>query len=199
MNGFLSGLFLGFSLIIAIGSQNAFVLKQGLKKDHVFIVCLICTLSDMILMAIGIFGLSAIVTNAAWIQPMARYGGAIFLFLYGMKSFWVAITKNVSLMPDGKKSSSLFEIVIMCLAFTWLNPHVYLDTVLLLGSISTQYPDETFEFFLGAALASLIFFFILGYGARLLASFFQNAYAWKILEFSIGCIMWFIAYDLIRS
>jgi L-lysine exporter family protein LysE/ArgO len=199
MNGFLSGLFLGFSLIIAIGSQNAFVLKQGLKREYVFIVCAICALSDVILMAMGIFGLSKIVTSASWIVPMAKYGGAIFLFLYGAKSFWASIVINESLVPEGTKSSSLTEIIIMCLAFTWLNPHVYLDTVLLLGSISIQYPNETVEFFLGSAFASLIFFFTLGYGARLLAAIFKDTRAWKILDFCIGCVMWFIAIDLIRN
>jgi len=199
MNAFIAGLSLGFSLILAIGSQNAFVLRQGLKKEYVFIVCLICAISDALLISLGVSGFSLIITKAPWVEPVARYGGAIFLLFYGAKSFWSAYTTNESLLPSEKDSTSLAIIVATCLAFTWLNPHVYLDTVVLLGSISTQYIGQKIEFAFGATLASFLFFFTLGYGARALTPIFANPKSWEILDFLIGVVMWVIAISLVRN
>ena len=199
MSGFLAGFSLGLSLILAIGSQNAFVLRQGLKQEHIFIVCLICALSDAMLITFGVAGFSLIIKTTPWIEPLARYGGALFLFIYGAKSFWSSYKANESLHPAKQKTSSLQIIVATCLAFTWLNPHVYLDTVMLLGSISSQYVGQKVEFALGATLASFVFFFSLGYGARILKPIFENPKAWKILDFCIGCIMWAIAFSLIKN
>ncbi|MCL4114728.1 UNVERIFIED_CONTAM: hypothetical protein GTU68_053607 [Idotea baltica] len=199
MNALIAGFSLGLSLILAIGSQNAFVLRQGLKQEYVFFVCLICAASDAVLITLGVSGFSLIIKTTPWIEPVARYGGALFLFVYGARSFWSAYITNDSLNPATEKTSSLKKIILTCLAFTWLNPHVYLDTVMLLGSISTQYTGQKIEFALGAVIASFVFFFSLGYGAKILRPFFENPKSWKILDFIIGCIMWLIAYSLIKE
>lgn len=199
MTAIIAGFSLGLSLILAIGSQNAFVLRQGLKQEHVFIVCLICAASDALLITLGVSGFSLIIKTTPWIEPVARYGGALFLFIYGARSFWSAYRSNESMNPATEKTSSLQKIVLTCLAFTWLNPHVYLDTVMLLGSISTQYTGQKIEFALGAVSASFVFFFSLGYGARILTPIFRNPKSWKILDFIIGCIMWVIAYSLVKD
>jgi len=198
MTGFFAGLSLGFSLIIAIGSQNAFVLKQGLKKEHVFIICLLCAVSDALLIAAGVAGFSAIITRTPWIETVARYGGAIFLACYGTRSFWTALKTNSSLAPAENGNSSLAVVITTCLAFTWLNPHVYLDTVVLLGAISAQFPGQKIEFTAGAVLASFLFFYALGYGARILTPIFNKPASWKVLDFLIGVVMWSIAISLIR-
>lgn len=198
MNGFIAGFSLSITLILAIGSQNAFVLRQGLKKEHVFIVCLICAISDAILISLGVSGFSFIIQKTPWVEPLARYGGALFLFIYGAMSFWSAYTANGSLQPAKEKASSLKIIVITSLAFTWLNPHVYLDTLMLIGSISTQYEGQKLAFTLGAVLSSFVFFFSLGYGARILRPFFEKPKSWRILDFCIACIMWAIAFSLLK-
>jgi len=199
MNGFVAGLSLGFSLILAIGSQNAFVLRQGLKKEYVLIVCFICSISDALLISLGVSGFSLIIANTPWIEQVARYGGALFLLIYGAKSFWSAYSVKSGLLPSEKENTSLTVIIAAVLAFTWLNPHVYLDTVVLLGSVSTQYIGQKIEFALGASIASFIFFFALGYGARVLTPIFKNPKSWKVLDVLIGCIMWAIAFSLIKE
>ena len=199
MTTYLAGFSLGMSLILVIGSQNSFVLKQGLKKQHVFIVCFVCALSDGILISLGVAGFGVFVEQHPSIEIFARYGGAIFLFLYALLSFKDSITKNHALKLEENSQKSVYKAVITCLAFTWLNPHVYLDTVILLGSVSTKYQPSQLSFALGAILASFIFFFSLGYGARLLAPIFKNPKAWKIFDFSIGFIMLTISYSLINS
>lgn len=197
MTGFISGFFLGLSLILAIGAQNAFILKQGLRQQHVFILCLICALSDAVLIIIGVFGFSLAISTLPSVESFARYAGAIFLLVYGARSFYVAFNRNDALVESKVPNISLAPAVLTCLAFTWLNPHVYLDTLLLLGSVSTQYPEEQYQFALGAAIASFVFFFSLGYGARLLAPIFDKPKAWKVLEFVIGSIMCLIAISLV--
>jgi len=198
MNGFIAGITLGFGLIIAIGSQNAFVLKQGLKRQHVFFVCLICAVSDAILIVLGISGFSAVLAKAPWIEPFAKYGGAAFLIFYGAKSF-ISAFKNEALESSEVSANSLLAVVTTCLAFTWLNPHVYLDTVVLMGSISSQFPGQKVEFAAGAVSASFIFFFSLGYGAKFLLPLFKNPKSWKVLDFLIGIVMWAIAYSLVKD
>lgn len=194
---FLTGLGVGFSLILAIGAQNAFVLKQGLKREYVFSVCLICALSDSILIYLGITGFSKIVVEFPLITIFAQYFGALFLFIYGLKSFYSAFRKNTRLDPSRIEKANIYRVLGTCLAFTWLNPHVYLDTVVLVGSISTNFTDELHTFAIGAILSSWIFFFSLGYGAKFLLPLFQNSISWKILDFLIGLIMWVIAINLL--
>lgn len=197
MMTFIAGFSLGLSLILAIGSQNAFVLKQGIKKQHVLLVCVLCALSDSILISLGIAGFGVIVNQYPAIETYARYGGAAFLLAYSILSFKSAISQDHALKPEAEAHNSLLKTAAICLAFTWLNPHVYLDTVVLLGSISTQYEGEQLLFALGAISASFTFFFSLGYGARLLAPTFENPKAWKLLEFIVGLTMLAIATMLV--
>jgi L-lysine exporter family protein LysE/ArgO len=197
MNTFIYGFSLGLSLILAIGAQNAFVLKQGLKGEHVFLVSLICALSDALLILIGVSGFHLLVARFPELVTIARYGGAIFLFVYGLLSFRTAWHSKHALVPSEIKSSSWLNTMLTCLAFTWLNPHVYLDTVVLLGSVSSQFTDEIEYFAAGATSASFIFFFGLGYGAGLLRPIFARARSWQILEILIGLVMWAIAVKLV--
>ncbi len=185
----LAGFSLGISLILAIGAQNAFVLKQGLKQQHVFVVCLICALSDAILISAGVAGFGAIVQKFPLIEQIARYAGAAFLFFYAVISFNSAITTEHALKAEGKDVGSVITAAVTCLAFTWLNPHVYLDTFVLLGSISTQYEGQQLAFGVGAVTASFVFFFSLGYGAKLLIPIFKKPLSWKLLEFAVGFVM----------
>jgi L-lysine exporter family protein LysE/ArgO len=185
----LAGFSLGMSLILAIGAQNAFVLKQGLKQQHVFVVCLICALSDAILISAGIAGFGVIVPKFPLIEQIARYAGAAFLFFYATVSFRTFFTTEHTLKAGGKEVTSTVTAALTCLAFTWLNPHVYLDTFILLGSISTQYDGQQLAFGVGAVTASFVFFFSLGYAAKLLIPVFKNPKAWKVLEFIIGFVM----------
>lgn len=194
---FLYGLGVGFSLILAIGAQNAFVLKQGIKRQFVFAVCFICALSDALLIFAGVFGFGEIVERYPWIAQLARYFGALFLLAYGLRSFYSAFSGQNALIAQGEDKSHWWQVVLTCLAFTWLNPHVYLDTVVLIGAISAQFPEEALPFALGAACASWAFFFALGYGARLLRPVFANPKAWKILDALIGVVMWSIAASLL--
>jgi len=197
MTTFVAGFFLSLSFILAIGSQNAFVLKQGIRKQHVLLVCTICAVSDAILISLGVAGFGAIVQDYPSIELYARYGGALFLLVYAALSFKSAFSQSHSLKPEAETASSTLHIIAIGLAFTWLNPHVYLDTLVLLGSISTQYKGEQFEFGLGAISASFIFFFSLGYGARLLAPVFQKPKAWQVLEIVVGLTMLVIALTLL--
>jgi L-lysine exporter family protein LysE/ArgO len=197
MHALLFGFSLGFSLILAIGAQNAFVLKQGLKDEHVFLVCLICALSDALLILIGVSGFHVLVASFPSLVKIARFGGAAFLFIYGLISFYNALRVQQGLQPSEIRSNSAWQSALTCLAFTWLNPHVYLDTVVLLGSISTQFSEQIVWFTGGAITASFLFFFALGFGARLLRPIFAQVRAWRVLDFLIGCIMWAIALRLV--
>lgn len=197
MSTFLSGFVLGLSLIVAIGAQNAFVLKQGIQRHHVFWVCFICALSDAILISAGVAGFGVLVKQYPNLELFARYGGALFLTCYGLRSLYSAWKMEHVLTPQGDTTATAWRTVLLCLAFTWLNPHVYLDTVVLLGSISTQYEPHKLQFALGAVTGSFVFFFSLGYGARLLAPVFRHARSWKVLEAIIGMVMLALAIKLI--
>jgi L-lysine exporter family protein LysE/ArgO len=194
---YVAGFGLSFSLILAIGSQNAFVLKQGLKNQYVFLVCTICAISDAFLIGVGVAGFGAIVAQFPQIEVFARYFGALFLTGYGLLSLRSAFTTQHALTAEGESTQSVLKIVLLCLAFTWLNPHVYLDTIMLIGSISTQYQPHQWSFWLGAMNASLVFFFGLGFGARYLSPLFAKPQAWQILECVVGGVMLVIAYSLI--
>jgi L-lysine exporter family protein LysE/ArgO len=196
---FLAGFALSLSLILAIGAQNAFVLRQGLRRQHVLPVVLTCAISDAILITAGVAGFSWIAQTAPWIQPLFRWGGAAFLFVYGALSFRNALRGGEVLEAAGNGEWSLRATVLTALALTWLNPHVYLDTVVLIGSVSTKYPGEHFTFGLGAVLASFVFFFTLGYGARLLAPIFSRPTAWRLLDIAVGTLMWVIAISLVMN
>ena len=197
MNSFISGFSLGFSLILAIGAQNAFVLKQGIKKEHVFVICFVCALSDAILIFAGVSGFGYLVEQFPSLQTFARYGGFAFLVVYGLKSFYTAWRMSHELKPKELPTPTLTKTILLTLAFTWLNPHVYLDTVILLGSVSTKFGDLAPLFGFGAMTSSFVFFFSLGYGARILTPIFDKAIAWKILEVLIGVIMLSLALMLL--
>jgi L-lysine exporter family protein LysE/ArgO len=198
MNALIAGFTLSLSLILAIGAQNAFVLKQGLRKHHVFLVSSICAISDALLILAGVAGFGALVTQFPSIETIASYGGAAFLFAYGTRSFLSALKNDHGLDPAGDANQGPWTTALTCLAFTWLNPHVYLDTVVLIGSISTGY-DNRVMFGLGACAGSFVFFYSLGYGARLLTPIFQKPLSWKILEALIGVVMYSIAVSLLLS
>ena len=192
-----AGFFLGVSLIVAIGAQNAFLLRQGLLRQHVFILCLLCALSDALLIVVGVFGFGTLVSQAKWLIDIVTLGGAIFLFVYGFMAFRRVMS------PDAMKAASqgagnLAKAIATCLALTYLNPHVYLDTVVLVGGLSANYLGaDRAAYGVGAATGSFVWFFALGYGARLLVAVFENPKAWQVLDFIIGCIMWLIAASLL--
>ncbi len=195
---FLTGLTMGLSLILAIGAQNAFVLRQGLRGEHVFAVALTCALSDALLIALGVAGFGKLTASAPWLDPLMRYGGAAFLIWYGARSLISALRSSSALTAEGSAPRrGLKATLLTCLAFTWLNPQVYLDTVVLLGSISTQFPGAKSSFALGAMSGSFMFFFALAYGAAWLRPVFAKPSAWRLLEAGVALAMWGIALKLL--
>ncbi|WP_329066642.1 LysE/ArgO family amino acid transporter [Streptomyces sp. NBC_01429] len=178
----------GLSLIVAIGAQNAFVLRQGIRREAVLPVVAICALSDALLIACGIGGLGVLVT--AWPSALVtvRVVGALFLLCYGALAVRRACRPS-GLNGGGPEVRSGRRAVLTCLAMTWLNPHVYLDTVLLLGAVAATYGTLRWEFGAGAVLASLCWFAALGYGARLLAGFFRRASSWRVLDGLVAATM----------
>ncbi|MFZ7092213.1 LysE/ArgO family amino acid transporter [Primorskyibacter sp. 2E233] len=195
---FFTGLMMGLSLIVAIGAQNAFVLRQGLRGEHVFAVCLTCAISDAILITVGVTSFGTVSGWLPWIEPVMRFGGAAFLIWYGAKSLQSALRSTEALTAETSSvMTDLFRTLVACLSITWLNPHVYLDTVVLLGTISTQFAGSQGSFAIGAILGSFAFFFALGYGAVRLRPVFEQPLAWRILEVLIALVMWIIAFKLL--
>ncbi|WP_064691942.1 LysE/ArgO family amino acid transporter [Rhizobium aegyptiacum] len=192
-----TGLMMGLSLIVAIGAQNAFVLRQGLRNEHVFAVCLACALSDAALIVLGVTSLRQIAGLLPWLDPVMRYGGAVFLTWYGAKSLYSALRSSAVLTAAEAETASFSRTLATCLALTWLNPHVYLDTVVLLGTISTRYPGQQASFAAGAVTGSFLFFFSLGYGATWLRPIFAKPSSWRMLETLVAATMWIIAFKLI--
>ena len=196
----LAGFAAGFSLILAIGAQNAFVLRQGLVRRHVFAVCLTCALSDAILIGAGVVGIGAIAAQSPVLRMAMIWGGAGFLLIYGALKIRAAVRPGA--MPAGTDAAhqSLRATILMALAFTWLNPHVYLDTLGLVGAIGAGFaPGLRPAFAGGAILASFVFFFGLGYGARLLTPVFATPGAWRVLDLIIGAVMWALAAMLLAT
>ncbi|WP_081780887.1 LysE/ArgO family amino acid transporter [Sulfitobacter noctilucicola] len=196
MTSFFPGFALSLTLILAIGAQNAFVLRQGLRREHVFWVCLTCAACDALLIAAGVAGFGALSEALPWFETVMRYGGAAFLIWYGWLNARSAWRGGEMLDTGGVTTQSLRRAILTLLGLTFLNPHVYLDTVVLLGSISAQYPDRL-AFGTGAVTASFCFFFTLGYGARLLAPLFAKPVSWQILDALIALTMWAIAAKLL--
>ncbi|OWV77428.1 amino acid transporter [Rhizobium sp. R339] len=194
---YFTGLMMGLSLIVAIGAQNAFILRQGLRNEHVFAVCLTCALSDAALILLGVTSLQQIASLLPWLDPVMRYGGAAFLAWYGAKSLYSAMRSSATLTAAEAKTASFRQTLATCLALTWLNPHVYLDTVALLGTISTRYPGQQASFAAGAMTGSFLFFFALGYGATWLRPIFSKPASWRMLETLVAATMWIIAFKLI--
>lgn len=193
----ISGFLLGASLIIAIGAQNAFILRQGLLRQHVFILCLICAASDALLIGAGVAGLGTLISQSPRLILVVTAGGALFLFTYAAIAFRRAIKPEV-LQAAKIGETKLWPAVAACLAFTFLNPHVYLDTVVLLGSLSAAYEGQAcLAYGMGAAAASFVWFFGLGYGARLLEPVFARPAAWRVLDLLIGLVMAAIGLSLL--
>ncbi|PYI39992.1 amino acid transporter [Arthrobacter psychrolactophilus] len=187
-----TGLGAGLALIVAIGAQNAFVLRQGIRGEHVGQVVLICMLSDIVLIAAGILGIGAVITAAPVIVVAIRLAGAAFLLAYGVLAAKRALKPGV-LTADGQQGSlSLKAALITAVTLTWLNPHVYLDTVLLLGTLANQHGDLRWWFGIGAALGSVLWFSALGFGARFLRPVFARPGAWRVLDALIALVMLFL-------
>ncbi|OXC72957.1 LysE/ArgO family amino acid transporter [Caballeronia sordidicola] len=197
---FLSGAGLGASLIIAIGAQNAFVLRQGLKRRHVGWVVFICALIDVLLIGLGIGGMGALIARAPVLLGVIRWAGAVFLFLYGLRAFHAAWKGPGHLSAESGESQTALSAVTTVLALSLLNPHVYLDTVVLLGGIGARYgwPGNAW-FAAGAMCSSIIWFTALGFGARLLQPLFEKDVSWRVLDVIVGIVMWWIAVALILS
>lgn len=193
-----AGFALGFSLILAIGAQNAFVLRQGLRGQYVLPLVLTCAISDAVLIVAGVAGFGVLVETYPGAVDLARWAGAAFLTVYGAISFRAALRGGEALEENGGGAKSLGAALATCLALTWANPHVYLDTVVLLGGISAQY-SPSWAFGVGAVTSSFVFFFSLGYGASLLRPLFTSAKAWRVLDVLVGMTMWAIALKLILT
>lgn len=194
----LEGFLLGASLIIAIGAQNAFVLRQGLARRHVFAVAAFCTLSDAVLIVTGVAGLGTLVQQSPLVLTVVTLAGAAFLFTYGAMALRRALHPG-GLSARGAAESRLGPALATIAALTFLNPHVYLDTVVLVGGISTTFAENRWFFALGAASASFIWFFALAYGARLLTPVFKRPAAWQVLDIGIGCVMWLLAAKILTT
>ncbi|EGP04507.1 hypothetical protein GEW_09809 [Pasteurella multocida subsp. gallicida str. Anand1_poultry] len=201
MEHLLQGFFVTAGLIIAIGAQNAFVLKQGLLKQNILAVILTCFFCDIVLISLGVLGLGSLISQSTMATVALAFVGGSFLLIYGLKAFLSAYRGNASLQlaKADKQPQTTLHAIIATLLITLLNPHVYLDTVVIIGGIAgTLAFDEKLFFLVGALLVSVLWFFSLGYGARLLSRFFQRPVTWRILDLVIGVIMWAIAISLIH-
>ncbi|QOG06092.1 amino acid transporter [Aureimonas sp. OT7] len=199
MTAYLNGLLMGLSLIVAIGAQNAFVLRQGLRNEHVLAVALACALSDAALIWLGVLAFARVAELMPALEPAMRYAGAAFLVWYGCRSMLSAFRSSEALVVTAAAATPLWPVLATCFLLTFANPHVYLDTVVLLGSLSTGFPGQEAIFAMGATTASFLFFFSLGLGARFLRPVFANPTAWRILEGVIALVMWTIAINLLRG
>ncbi|MEN0088035.1 MAG: LysE/ArgO family amino acid transporter [Pseudomonadota bacterium] len=195
---FLTGFATGGGLIIAIGAQNAYILRLGLLRAHVFICCLLCALADAILIFLGVAGLGALVEANPGLLTFIRYGGSAFLIAYGLFALRRMLKPDAMELGE-TKAPALKTAVATVPAFTFLNPHVYLDTVVLMGSISASFGAERWLFGAGGMTASFVWFFGLGYGARLLAPLFQRPTSWRVLDGLIALVMFSIAASLLFS
>jgi L-lysine exporter family protein LysE/ArgO len=193
----LSGLGFGLSLIIAIGAQNAFVLRQGLRREHVLPVVAICALSDAALITLGVGGLGSLLQLVPRLLVVVRIGGAAFLIVYGILAARRALRPSTLIAADDGGTTPLWTAIVTVLALTWLNPHVYLDTVVLLGSVAGTHRDDRWWFGLGAVVASILWFTALGYGARFLRPLFAKPCAWRVLDAVIAVVMIAIAVSLL--
>ncbi|MBT2483273.1 MULTISPECIES: LysE/ArgO family amino acid transporter [unclassified Microbacterium] len=211
----LAGFGLGLSLIVAIGAQNVFVLRQGIRREHVLAVVAICALSDAVLIVAGVAGLGLVISAAPWLIVVARWAGALFLLAYGLLAARRAWTGGDSVL-DGEGTDAadvtnaaaasgtstltrtrLAPVILTVLALTWLNPHVYLDTVLMLGSIATTHGEGRWLFAAGAVAASLLWFTALGFGARYLGRWLRTPRSWRVLDGIIAVVMIALAVSLV--
>ena len=192
MLAFLPGLLTGLSLIIAIGAQNAFVIRQGLTRKYVLMVVLVCVISDITLMAAGVAGLGALILQVSWLLEVFRWFGVAYLLWFAYGSIKSAF-KNDSLKTGDSHSGSRKQVLLSVLAMTWLNPHVYLDTVILVGSIANTFKDNAWYFGFGAMLGSVLWFFAIGYSAKAMSGIMSKPSFWKVLDLVIAAVMVTIA------
>ncbi|ASY16013.1 L-lysine exporter family protein LysE/ArgO [Candidatus Planktophila sulfonica] len=195
MIALLPGFLTGLSLIIAIGAQNAFVIKQGLLRQHVLLIVLICAISDAVLIFLGTGGLGALVQSNQGLLEVIRWFGVAYLTWFGIKSVKSAFT-NQSLEASESPTVSALKVATTALALTWLNPHVYLDTVILLGSVANQFDSDRWYFAIGASVASVLWFTVIGFGARAASKYMSRPIFWKILDSLIAVVMFSIAITL---
>ena len=201
LSAFFTGFILGFSLILAIGAQNSFVLRQGLMGRHVFAVAIFCSLSDALLISAGVAGISIFLNNyinliSDWLFAVA----AIWLACYGLLRLKDAIRGNSALVVESASSNGLTSTLSFLAVLTFANPHVYLDTVVLIGSLSQQFPGNIkIAYVLGASLASFVFFFSLAYGAKFLSPIMQKPIAWRLLDSFIAFIMFTLAIKIAQT
>jgi L-lysine exporter family protein LysE/ArgO len=199
-SAFITGLALSASLIIAIGAQNAFVLRQGLRREHVLAIVLFCASADLILIGAGVAGVAQVIDNVPLLTTVLTVGGATFLLWYAYQAFRNAFRPRTLQAREGAEPATLRSILTQAAGFTFLNPHVYLDTLLLLGSIGARQPADARIWFVGgAAVASGAWFSSLGFGARLLTPLFAKPIAWRVLDFLIGVTMLALVVMLLRG
>ena len=198
LSAFLTGLFLGLSLIVAIGAQNAFVIRSGILRNHIFYIALFCAISDSLLIIIGIAGISFFLKDFMNEFSNIIFGfSALWLFSYGLLRIRSALINNYITVDNNSESSSLLKAISIVAVFTFVNPHVYLDTMILIGSISQQFLDTNRIYFaIGACTASFIWFFSIAYGAKLLTPIMQKPTHWRNLDLLIALIMFVIAFNL---
>lgn len=192
MIALLPGLFTGLSLIIAIGAQNIFVIRQGLSRSHVLLVVLICAASDAVLIFLGTGGLGTLIQSKPDLLEFIRWFGVLYLTWFGIKAVR-SVLSNQSLEVGTGSFSSKKTVVLSVLGFTFLNPHVYLDTVILLGSIANQFEDDRWYFALGASLGSFLWFSAIGFGAKAASRFMSRPIFWKVLDSIIALVMFSVA------
>lgn len=196
MFAFVSGLLTGLSLIIAIGAQNAFILRQALARNHVFMMAIIAALADALLILVGVLGLSVFIEGNRWLLEVIRWLGAGYLVWFAIKSFRASM-KSETMDAGAGQDLSRKTILASLLGFTFLNPHVYLDTVIFVGSLAQPWGDLRMYFAVGAMTASFIWFFSLAYGAKALSKFVTKPSFWKVLDRAIGALMLFLAGSLL--
>jgi L-lysine exporter family protein LysE/ArgO len=196
-SAFVSGFLTSLALIVPIGAQNAFVLKLGLMRQHVLVIALLCGFMDAALILLGVTFAGATLGQYGWALLGVKYVGVAFLVVYGFRAFLTAY-RHAQPMAEAplNQTISIKTAVATALGFTLLNPHVYLDTVLLIGGISVQYKPNQYDYATGALIASFTWFLTLGFGARLLRPLFAKARTWVVLEVVIGLLMWSIAYHI---
>lgn len=197
MSALMKGMGMGASLIIAIGSQNAYLLRQALKGEFVYTCVAICIICDVVLIGLGVAGMGALITGAPVLLFWIKIAGALFLFWYGLRAARSALYPSIIEKENSATSANRCQVIVAMLAISLLNPHVYLDTVVLLGSVGAQQPENgPFYFTVGAMLASVIWFCSLGFGARYLIPIFQRPVTWRMLDALIAGVMWTLAVSL---
>jgi len=199
LNAGFAGLVAGLGLIVAIGAQNVFVIRQGLAKSHVLLVVLICAVSDTALIVAGVGGLGAVIQALPWLLLVFKVFGSLYLVWFGIKSIQAAIKGEYLDTQATDQVLSAKKVAATCLMFTWLNPHVYLDTVIFLGGLANQFASQRWWFALGACLASWLWFAVIGFGAKSASKWMSKPVFWKVLDSVIAALMFSLATLLIFS